>query len=35
MFITNQYVSNEYLLLHGILEAILEMLATENDVDGC
>ena len=35
MFTTNQYVNNEYLSIHGILEAILKMVATEKDADGC
>ena len=35
MFITNQYVNREYLFIHGIPQAILEMLAAENDADGC
>ena len=35
MFIINQYVNSEYLFIHGIPEAILEMLATENDAHGC
>ena len=35
VFITNQYVNSEYLFIHGIPEAILEMLAAENDADGC
>ena len=35
MFITNQYVNNEYFFVHGIPEVILEMLAAENDADGC
>ena len=35
MFMTNQYVNSEYLFIHGIPEAILEMLAAENDTDSC
>ena len=35
MFVTNQYVNSQYSLIHGIPEAILEMLAAENDADGC
>ena len=35
MFVSNQYVNSEYLFIHGIPEAILEMLAAENDADGC
>ena len=35
MFIINQYVNSEKLFKHGIPEAILEMLAAENDTDGC
>ena len=35
MFKTNQYANSEYLFIHGIPEAILEMLGPENDADGC
>ena len=35
VFITNQYVNSEYLFIYGIPKAILEMLAAENDADGC
>ena len=35
MFITNWYVNSEYLFIHGIPGAILEMLAAENNADGC
>ena len=35
VFTTNQYVNSEYLFIHGIPEAILEMLATENDAVDC
>ena len=33
LFITDQYVNSEYLFIHGIPEAILDMLAAENDAD--
>ena len=35
MFLTNQYVNSEHSFIHGIPEAIREMLAAENDADGC
>ena len=35
MFIANWYINCEYLFKHGVPEAILKMLATENDADGC
>ena len=34
VFITNWYINNEYLFIHGIPEAILWLLATENEADG-
>ena len=35
VFITNYYVNNECLFIHGFPEAILKVSATENVVDDC